>query len=126
MTRRLSFLAAFFRVVDGRTLPAKNELANACPERYDLLVVAIIIGTCWKHNLISQSVCCKEFVDKVVSSRCYFTYRVGYVICDTSLGLAEAQKEMEASRGEGSTELRCQHSLFLSPIGCRQAGRKGV
>ncbi|CAE7273409.1 unnamed protein product, partial [Symbiodinium necroappetens] len=58
MTPRLSFLAAFFRVVDGRTLPAKNELANAC----------------------------------------YFTYRVGYVICDTSLGPAEAQKEMEAGR----------------------------
>ncbi|CAE7631783.1 unnamed protein product [Symbiodinium sp. CCMP2456] len=58
MTPRLSFLAAFLRVVGGRTLPAKNELANAC----------------------------------------YFTYRVGYVICDTSLGPAEAQKEMEAGR----------------------------
>lgn len=27
--------------------------------------------------------------------RCYFTYRVGYVICDASLGPEAAQKEME-------------------------------
>ncbi|CAK9028845.1 unnamed protein product [Durusdinium trenchii] len=42
----------------SRTLPDKNELANAC----------------------------------------YFTYRVGYVICDASLGPEAAQKEMEAGR----------------------------
>ena len=55
----LSLLAgALFQLARSRTLPAKNELANAC----------------------------------------YFTYRVGYVICDVSLGPAEAQKEMEAGR----------------------------
>ncbi|CAJ1349188.1 unnamed protein product [Effrenium voratum] len=47
-----------WRAGEGRALPAKNELANAC----------------------------------------YFTYRIGYVICDTSLGPEEAQREMEAGR----------------------------
>ena len=28
--------------------------------------------------------------------RCYFTYKVGYVICDPSLGPEAAQREMEA------------------------------
>ena len=31
----------------------------------------------------------------ILTSRCYFTYKVGYVICDTSLGPEAAQREME-------------------------------
>ena len=50
MTPRLSFLAAFFRVVDGRTLPAKNELANACPGRYSYDLQEVVV----KHNCVCR------------------------------------------------------------------------
>lgn len=33
-----------------------------------------------------------------LANACYFTYKVGYVICDTSLGPEAAQREMEAGR----------------------------
>ena len=39
--------------------------------------------------------------------RCYITYRVGYVICDTSLGPAEAQKEMEVHCLTCDTNVHC-------------------
>ena len=45
--------------------------------------------------------------------RCYFTYRVGYVICDVSLGPDEAQKEMEASMPVG---IIAAHHVLLSSL----------
>eukprot|EP00434_Breviolum_minutum_P002188 symbB.v1.2.001926.t1/scaffold55.1/size374282/8 len=33
-----------------------------------------------------------------LANACYFTYKVGYVICDTTLGPEAAQREMEAGR----------------------------
>lgn len=45
-----------------------------------------------------------------LANSCYFTYRVGYIICDTGLGPEEAQREMEA--GKCNEDFRLMGSDF--------------
>ena len=102
LSRCLGFLLGAW----SRTLPDKNELANACrPEVWAANQWGVLEGETGhiKGDSLKHLGDSGDF-DHLrpqglpaigIMLRCYFTYRVGYVICDTSLGPEAAQQEME-------------------------------
>lgn len=71
--------------------PTKTNLRMRASER-DILVCDFVRYFCIANSTDSLFIGCN-------GCRCYFTYKVGYVICDTTLGPEAAQREMEAGGG---------------------------
>ena len=78
----------------------------------------LVSGLCeiFLHCKIRQILC--WLVD--IGCRCYFTYKVGYVICDTTLGPEAAQREMEVGGGQISQAAmswrdKSHHGFSLRP-----------